>query len=267
MLMSNLGATENIEVSSDGAGLVVETLFGGIRTLMLKSLMDSTETVLYREQPAFAPSWSADGRWIAFDAGGGNNADIWRISANGGPAKKIIENPGADWMPTYSPDGNYLCFLSNRSGQFELWIKNLVSGEISQITNSPAVKSRGFWSHDSKKLAYIQKPNRICIFDFASRKAEEFVYLPNWQSGNDTVHKLVWKEDDSSLYFFTFLAMQERWGNALIEISLENKRQRIVFRSQKEMTLSHMTFSIFKGDIYFLTHETMDDIWLAEGLQ
>ncbi|MCI0512867.1 protein kinase, partial [candidate division KSB1 bacterium] len=108
LIMTNLKGTENIEISPDGRQMVMETTSSGRRTLMLKSLVDHSERILYQEQMAFSPTWSADGQWIAFDAGGGDQADIWRIPVSRGQAEKIIANPKADWSPTYSPDGNYL---------------------------------------------------------------------------------------------------------------------------------------------------------------
>ena len=59
----------------------------------------------------------------------------------------------------------------------------------------------------------------------------------------------------------------ENKGYAIIELSLSNKKKRAILGSQADMKLSGSTFEIFKREIYFITNETINDIWLAEGLQ
>lgn len=56
LVMSNLKGTENIEISPDGRHIVMETTSAGQRTLMLKSLVDYAERVLYQDQQPFSPT-------------------------------------------------------------------------------------------------------------------------------------------------------------------------------------------------------------------
>lgn len=266
LVMSNLSGTENIEVSPDGSQMVLETAYGGVRSIMLKSLVDNTEKVLYKEQQAFAPTWSADGKWIAFDAGGGNQADIWRIAASGGKAEKIIANNSADWSPTYSPDGNYLCYLSNRNGQFDLWLNDLKTGKEQPVTNSPRSKSRGFWSHDAQKLAYYENCSeedccRIFCYDLKSQQRDEILYIPDRRA--TITDKLVWKTDDSALYYLF------RAWLPLYEISIKTKTIKTVLAfKQGELTPSgNRVFAVYKNILYFVSSNEAADIWIAEGLR
>jgi Tol biopolymer transport system component len=230
-------------------------------------LVDGSESFLYREQPAFAPSWSADGKWIAFDAGGGNNADIYRVPAAGGAAEKIIASPKADWLPTYSPDGKQICFVSNRSGQFDLWVQNLSTSETTQLTNSVEPELRGAWSHDGQKLAYFQNSAiefgwRIWIHDFSVKKADEVFYFPQ-DNRVDILGKIVWKQDDSAIYF------TPSWSGApLLEVSIISKKVNTVFETEiKGMTMRRSAFTIFKESGYFIFQEGAVDIWMADGLK
>jgi hypothetical protein len=55
-------------------------------------------------------SWSGDGHWIYFTSTrGGATPDIWRVSADGGPATRMTSNGGFD--PQESPDGRDLFYL------------------------------------------------------------------------------------------------------------------------------------------------------------
>ncbi|MBN1348128.1 PD40 domain-containing protein [candidate division KSB1 bacterium] len=266
LVMTNLKGTENMEVSPDGKQMILETTYAGARALMLKSLVDNTEKILYQDQNVFAPTWSADGRWIAFDAGGGNQADIWRISADGGMAEKIISSQFADWSPTYSPDGNYLCFISNRSGHFNLWIHDIKAGKDTQITRTPNSKSRGFWSHDSKKLAYFENCDgenccRIFCYDFASRESDEIFFIPDRRAV--ITDKLAWKADDSALYYLL------RAWLPLSEVSIETKKVKTVLNfKQGELTPGgNRVFTVHENFFYFISTNEASDIWIAEGLR
>lgn len=63
------------------------------------------------------PAWSADGRWIAFDANMEPDWNIryryriFRVSATGGPVNELVSLPGDARAPSYSPDGKWLAFL------------------------------------------------------------------------------------------------------------------------------------------------------------
>ncbi|MBN2090885.1 PD40 domain-containing protein [candidate division KSB1 bacterium] len=266
LVMSNLKGTENIEISPDGRQIVMETTSSGRRTLMLKSLVDNTERVLYQEQQPFSPTWSADGQWIAFDAGGGDAADIWRIPVSGGKAEKVIENPGADWSPTYSPDGNYLCYISNRSGEYNLCLRDIKTGQDTQITFSSESKSRGFWSHDSKKLAYYENCLdkmccRILIYELTFKKIEELIYIPERRA--TITDKIIWKSDDSAVYYLL------RAWLPLCEVSIQTKQNEIVidFNQSELKPGGNRVFAIHHNILYFVSVNEFSDIWIAEGLR
>jgi Tol biopolymer transport system component len=207
-----LPEVEEFALSPDGEQVVLEQYRAGRRSIVIFSFLHQSERVVYQEQDAFAPAWSHGGKWIAFDAGGGDRADIWRVPANGGAAEKIVDHPGADWLPTYSPDGRYLCFLSNRSGQFDLWLMNLHTGETTQLTNTLGNESRGFWSQDGNKLAFFQNyPEQgnaaLCVYDFFQKQQQAGHWFSQAElaAGSESeisvLRKLAWSQDGRKIYF------------------------------------------------------------------
>jgi Tol biopolymer transport system component len=76
------------------------------------------------------PRWSPDGKMIAFDftAKGGNNVDIYMISASGGTPKQVTTSPAIDSIASWSRDGRFIYFGSHRDDQVQVW-KVPASGE------------------------------------------------------------------------------------------------------------------------------------------
>ncbi len=69
------------------------------------------------------------------------NSDLFTVSAAGGEAKRITNNPGADEGPVYSPDGKYLAYRTQikagyESDQWRLAVMNLQSGTMSTLGES-----------------------------------------------------------------------------------------------------------------------------------
>jgi len=63
------------------------------------------------------PSWSPDGRLLAYQAGEGPNIDIWITQLGGGlPVNRTADFVGPDTFPRWSPDGLQIAFASTREG-------------------------------------------------------------------------------------------------------------------------------------------------------
>lgn len=64
------------------------------------------------------PSWSPDGRRIAFcrQTGDDSTAEIYVMNADGSDQRNLTRNSVADWGPAWSPDGTLIAFGSARDG-------------------------------------------------------------------------------------------------------------------------------------------------------
>lgn len=62
------------------------------------------------------PTWSPDGRRVAYTSDRSGNFDIWVQSVTEGSAVQVTSSSARDWQPSWSPDGHHVAFRSERDG-------------------------------------------------------------------------------------------------------------------------------------------------------
>lgn len=121
-------------VSPDGAMLVFARQAlgpGGQQALHRLALPGgAAEPVPGAPTPSYDPTFSPDGRWLAFAARDQGRTDIFAAPAAGGPLLRLTAQ-GAARAPAFSPDGRLLAFLAIAPGAtgFDLWAAEVLEGE------------------------------------------------------------------------------------------------------------------------------------------
>jgi Tol biopolymer transport system component/DNA-binding winged helix-turn-helix (wHTH) protein len=96
------------------------------------------------------PTWSPDGRLIAYSADRDGNFDIWVQPAGEGNPVRVTNSPAHDWQPDWAPEGNRLVFRSERDGG-GLYVVPVLGG------NERKVSSFGYrprWSPDGSRILF-----------------------------------------------------------------------------------------------------------------
>jgi len=160
--------------SADGRRLAVTWTLGAHARLMgLFGPADgtpppeSTGLPLAQDGDAGWASWSPDGLWVAYAAGGEGSRDIHRVRPDGTGAESLASDPADDFDPAYAPDGRTLAFVSTRGGGAPvLHVMDAAGGEARMLADLGGPVRRPMWSPDGRRLA-VQ----------VTEAGEEVVYL------------------------------------------------------------------------------------------
>ncbi|HEY53499.1 MAG TPA: hypothetical protein G4N94_08590 [Caldilineae bacterium] len=100
------------------------------------------------------PSWSPDGKSVAFMTIRDDNAEIYLKRADQ-EEFNLTNHPAQDANPAFSPDGTKIAFMSDRGGDMDIYIMDIDEGTLTNITNHPAGDGDPAWSPDGTQLAFI----------------------------------------------------------------------------------------------------------------
>ena len=78
------------------------------------------------------PSYSPDGRKLAYAGLVGTNTEIYTINATGGTPFQVTNNDTADHEPSYSPDGQRIALSRWDGTDFEIYTVNATGGGSSK---------------------------------------------------------------------------------------------------------------------------------------
>ncbi|MBI1762960.1 MAG: protein kinase [Acidobacteria bacterium] len=84
------------------------------------------------------PTWSPDGRFIAYSSNRSGNFDIWLQQVGGGNPVQVTKDPAHDWQPEFSPDGSRIAFRSER-GEGGLYVIPALGGNELKISTCNTV--------------------------------------------------------------------------------------------------------------------------------
>src|SRR5262249_36430376 len=96
------------------------------------------------------PSWSRDGRFIAYSSDKAGTEDIYVVELASGRERRVTALPGAEVSAAWSPDGSMLAFLDQTGATS---VVELDSENVRQVIPSLFAPSRPTWSADGKTIA------------------------------------------------------------------------------------------------------------------
>jgi hypothetical protein len=163
------------------------------------SLLDVTRNRMEREitlrelGEILNPTWSPDGRYLAFSALVGGLADLFIYDLEAGSLRQMTNDAFADLHPAWSPDGQHIAFVTDRFstalsnlkfGNYRIALMNPVTGAIQPAPGFDDAKNiNPQWSADAKSLYFLSDQNGITNLYRADMASGEIFQITNLYTG------------------------------------------------------------------------------------
>jgi TolB protein len=112
------------------------------------------QTVVRSREPLLSPSWSPDGRKLAYVSFERGNSSIYIQEIATGAREVVASFKGINGAPAFSPDGRRLALTLSRSGNPEIYVMDLASKSLSQITRHWGIDTEAVWTPDGQNLIF-----------------------------------------------------------------------------------------------------------------
>jgi TolB protein len=129
---------------------------------------------------AFAPSFSPDGRKVAFASNRSGNMDIWVTNADGTGARQLTTTRAAETAPCWSPTGQEIAFTSSRTGTPQLWIMGADGLNVRRLTTVGNYNDACAWNPGAPQFSEIAYTARleaggfdVAVIDLATRQVRQ----------------------------------------------------------------------------------------------
>jgi dipeptidyl aminopeptidase/acylaminoacyl peptidase len=135
---------------------------------------------LYMTRQIGRPTWSPDGRSIAFISNMSGRNNLWVVPAEGGFPTQLTVSDQRQTNPAWSPDGKWIAYQSDYDGdeQWDIYLVSPKTGKVVNLTQTSEIAEvNPTWSPDGRYLAYEVKPKtsaayEIDIYDMVLREVK-----------------------------------------------------------------------------------------------
>lgn len=113
------------------------------------------QVVARSHESLMSPSWSPDGRKIAYVSFESGNSQIYVQDLTTG-ARQLVEShkKGINGAPAWSPDGSKLAVALSYTGNLELYVLDLGSRRETQLTHSLSINTEPVWAPDGQSIYF-----------------------------------------------------------------------------------------------------------------
>lgn len=102
--------------------------------------------VLSSRRPILSPTWSPNGRLLAYVSFEQDQASIYIQDLASGQKRKLLSYDGTSGAPAWSPDNRHLAISLTQNDNTDIYVINTRNGQVRRVTQSRAIDTEPAWA-------------------------------------------------------------------------------------------------------------------------
>jgi TolB protein len=112
------------------------------------------KVILKSKQPILSPSWSRDGKRLAYVSFETQRPAIYIQDLQTGAREQMTRFRGLNGAPSWSPDGSKLAMTLSKDGNPEIYILDINTRRLTRVTRHYGIDTEPTWSADGKSIIF-----------------------------------------------------------------------------------------------------------------
>ncbi|MGB8951052.1 MAG: Tol-Pal system beta propeller repeat protein TolB [Candidatus Aminicenantales bacterium] len=150
-----------------------------------------------------SPSFSPDGKKLAFCSTMHGNAEIYVASSDGDGIKRITFNKAIDTAPSWSPTSREIAFVSDRGGTPQIYIMDAEGSNIRRLSFGGNHNDSPAWSPNGDRIVYVSQVDQICDLYVYNLRTSQIMKLTENRAHNESPS---WSPDGRHIVFTSNLS-------------------------------------------------------------
>ena len=190
--------------------------------LMLADSDGANEKILLSSsEPIISPSWSPDGKSVAYVSFETGMAKVYIQEIASGKREAVLSKETQISSPSWSPDGKYLSLTLYQDGNAEIYILRLRDRALTRMTNQFAIDTESSWSPKGNKILFTSgRSGSPQIYELDLRKLNPKAKRVSFEGTYNA--KASYLPDEEGIIFV------HRSNDGLFHIALKYKKENFI---------------------------------------
>lgn len=112
------------------------------------------QSILESREPIMSPSWSPDGRKLAYVSFESRRSAIYVQDLVSGRRERVASFPSINGSPSWAPTGDRLALTLSKDGNPEVYVLHLATRQVNRLTVSSAIDTEATWLPDGSGVVF-----------------------------------------------------------------------------------------------------------------
>ncbi len=148
------------------------------------------KVMLESEHPILSPTWSPDGKQVAYVSFENDRPAIYRQNLATAVRERLTNYPGLNSSPAWSPDGRYMAMVLSKDGNPDIYVMDLRTRDLERLTDHFAIDTEPAWMPDGKSLVFTSDRGgapQIYKLDIKSKKVQRLTFEGSYNAAADVL--------------------------------------------------------------------------------